>query len=135
MQAAARRQRERVWTIPVPAHRTHGAARHVHQVQIAGIEQRVRHKKSMVSWLELLTTLSTVGAFFGFTTCAAGLGAVIMSLRAQEPALVGLLVFALALVFALCCVLARFLVGNAKRALCKEIFESVAERNRLQYVR
>lgn len=118
-----------------PAHRTSGRSRHVHDVQIAGIEQRVRHKQSMVRWLELLSMFATVGAGFGFMGCAAGAGAVFMSFRAQEPTLSGLMVFVLTLAFALCCLVTRSLVGNAKRAMCSDIFEAVSERNRLQFVR
>jgi hypothetical protein len=130
-----RRESTRAWTIPVPANRGTGRSRHVHDVQIAGIEQRIRHKASMVNWLEMLSLIATIGAGLGFMGCAAGMGAVFMSFRAQEPTLTGFLVFVLTLAIALCCLLTRFLVNNAKRALARDVLEAVQERNRLQYVR
>jgi hypothetical protein len=125
----------RSWPIPVPSGRGSGASRHVHAVQIAGLEQRVRHKQSMVRWLEMLSLFASIGAILGFLGCAAGAGAVVMSIHAQEPTLVGVLILVLTLAAAICCVLTRFIIANARRSLCKDIFEAVNERNRLQFVR
>lgn len=135
MPAVARAQKGRSWSSSTSHDRGGRTNRHAHAPQIAALEQRMRHKQSMVGWLNFITTMANFGAVLALIGCAAGGGALAMSLGAQESILSGVLVIALTFSLALCCILTRFLVCNARQALSREIQEAVKERNRLQYLR
>lgn len=132
---SVRPRSERAWTVPVSDTRSMRARSHVHAVQIASLEQRLRHKKAMVGWMNLVISIVTVCAVLATIGCAAGMGAVYVSLRAQEPTLTGFLVMALTVSLMLCCIMTRLIVSNAKKALCREVTEVLNERNRLQGLR
>lgn len=136
MPATLRRETsERAWSTASHSGRSVGVSRHVHAVQLAGLEQRVRHKQMMVGWLDVVGSLVNAAAVLAFLAAAAGVGAVFVSFRNAESTLPGLAVFLVCLTAAVGFVATRSLVINGKRALCRDIEETLAERSRLQYLR
>lgn len=135
MPAAMRRETPRAWTIPGTHRRDLSMTRNVHAVQMAGLDQRVRHKATMVRWLEALAQSLVVLAVASMVAGACGMGAVLMGLYSGEANVSGFLVFVLGLLFAACCLATRHLLRGGKQSLCADIHEAVVERNRLQYLR
>ena len=85
--------------------------------------------------LSALVAKDSVGKVLAFLAAAAGVGAVFVSFRNVESTLPGLAVFLVCLTAAVGFVATRSLVINGKRALCRDIEETLAERSRLQYLR
>lgn len=135
MPATLRRDPKLAWRAPLAATRDIGVSRHVHAVQIAGIDQRLRHKRFMVCWLDAVASVLMVATAAALVVSVVGMGAVLVSLRVLEANLTGFVALALGLTFAICGVTIRHLLLNGKRSLCAEMEEAVAERNRLQFLR
>lgn len=126
---------DRVWSTTTPRARTSGLSRHAQAVQIAGLDQRIRHKQSMARWLEALSLMFNALAVLAFVVAAGGMGAVFLSFRAYEPTVTGLVVFSLGFLSGACCLITRTLLVNGKRAIGRELEETVTERNRLRFLR
>lgn len=135
MPATLRRDTERAWKAPIAATRDIGVSRHVHAVQIAGIDQRLRHKRFMVRWLDAVAYVLMVASAAALAVSAVGMGAVLVSLRTLEANLTGFVALSLGLTFAICSLTTRYLLLNGKRALHAEMEEAVVERSRLQFLR
>lgn len=135
MPATLRRDTSRVWRAPIGGTRDVGVSRHVHAVQIVGIDQRLRHKRFMVRWLDAVAYVLLVASAAAIAVAFVGLGAVLFSLRSLEANVTGFVAASLGLTFAVCSLTTRYLLLNGKRALCVEMEEAVVERNRLQFLR